>query len=278
MEFDNETIRIAVQLYVINEKEGEEKYGHINTWKVSGVTDMSQLFRGTLKPNAFNQPLNNWDVGNVTDMRGMFYHTSSFNQPLDKWNVSNVTNMHSMFGSAKSFNQPLNKWNVSNVTNMYMMFGFAKSFNQPLDKWDVGNVIHMEWMFCNALSFNQPLDNWNVSNVTGMNKMFEKASSFNQPLNNWDVGCLDDTKIYSIICGMFNSTTIGEMLKKHNLTTKNYFDKNVYHEVFVWPRKKDYVTFLVNNQYLPLNKHQEEHEYHPLFDNTDMSQYIACYL
>jgi hypothetical protein len=77
---------------------------------------------------------------------------------------------------------------------------------------------------------------------------------------------------------MFKNTTIGEMLQKHNLTTKNYFDKNVYHELFVWPRKKDYVTFLVNNQYLPLNKHQEKHEYHPLFDNPDMSKYIACYL
>jgi len=77
---------------------------------------------------------------------------------------------------------------------------------------------------------------------------------------------------------MFNSTTIGEMLQKHNLTTKNYFDKNVYHELFVWPRKKDYVTFLVNNHYLPLNKHQEKHEYHPLFDNTDISKYIDYYL
>jgi len=77
---------------------------------------------------------------------------------------------------------------------------------------------------------------------------------------------------------MFEKTIIGNMLKNHNLTNKNYFDKNVYHELFVWPRKKDYVTFLVNNQYLPLNKHQEEHEYHPLFDNTDMSKYIACYL
>ena len=169
MEFNNETIRTAVQLYLKNETEGKEKYGHINTWNVS----------------------------NVTNMRCMFCNAGLFNQPLDKWNVSNVTNMSWMFYDASSFNQPLNIWNVSNVTHIF---------------------------------------------------------------------------------GMFNSITIGQMLKKHNLTTKNYFDKNVYHELFVWPRKKDYVTFLVNNQYLPLNKHQEKHEYHPLFDNTDMSKYIACYL
>mgnify|MGYP006094978169 CR=1 FL=1 len=185
MEFNNETIRIAVQLYVKNEKEGEEKYGHINTWNVSGVTNMSY----------------------------MFYYTKLFNQPLDNWNVSNVTNMQAMFCYANLFNQPLDNWNVSKVTKM---FG----------------------MFCGALSFNQPLYNWNVSNITEIDKMFKY-------------------------------TILELMLKKHNLTNETYF---------VWPRKKDYVTFLVNNHYLPFNKHQEEHEYHPLFDNTNMSKYIACYL
>ena len=36
--------------------------------------------------------INNWDVSNVTDMCGLFYHTlgTSFNQPLNNWNVSKV--------------------------------------------------------------------------------------------------------------------------------------------------------------------------------------------
>ena len=251
MEFNNETIRIAVKLYVKNEKEGEEKYGHINTWNVSGVTNMSYMFSGT---NSFNQPLSNWNVSNITDMHGMFSHTKAFNQPLDNWNVGNVTKMWHMFGDAKAFNQPLNNWNVSKVINMFGMFCDASSFNQPLDNWNVSNVITMINMFKYAQSFNQPLINWNVGKVTNMD----------------DMGY------------MFDNTTIGEMLKKHNLTNKEFFEsptnKKVYHELFVWPRKKDYVTFLVNNQYLPLNKHQEKHEYHPLFDNTDISKYIACYL
>ena len=51
----------------------------------------------------------------------------------------------------------------------------------------------------------------------------------------------------------------------------------MYHELFDWIRKKDYITFLVGNQYFPLNKHQEEHKYHPLFDNKDMSKYIVIF-
>jgi surface protein len=198
MEFNNETIRIAVQLYVKNETEGEEKYGHINTWNVSGVTDMNNMFNGAV----------------------------SFNQPLSNWNVSNVTSMCDMFDRANAFNQPLDNWNVSNVTNMCYMFACATSFNQPLNNWNVSNVI---------IRFN-----------------------------------------------MFQNTPIGEMLIKHKLTEKQFFEspknKKVYHELFDWPRKKDYVMFLVNNHYLPFNNHNGEHEYHPLFDNTDISKYIATYV
>ena len=62
--------------------------------------------------------INNWDVSNVTDMRAMFAGARSFNQPLNKWNVSKVTRMSYMFEDAESFNQPLNNWDVSNVSTM----------------------------------------------------------------------------------------------------------------------------------------------------------------
>jgi len=80
--FNNETIRIAVKLYLENEKEGEEQYGHINTWNVSGVTDMHAMFRFAV---SFNQPLNNWDVSNVTDMRYMF-NSTTIGEMLKKYN------------------------------------------------------------------------------------------------------------------------------------------------------------------------------------------------
>ena len=51
--------------------------------------------------------IEDWDVSNVTDMEKMFRAAGSFNQPLNNWNVSNVNNMGFMFGWAESFNQPL---------------------------------------------------------------------------------------------------------------------------------------------------------------------------
>ena len=70
--FTNATLRRAVQDYLAGgdrKKDIVKKYGEIN----------------------------NWDVSKVTDMEGMFDGARSFNQPLNKWNVSKVTNMEDMF-------------------------------------------------------------------------------------------------------------------------------------------------------------------------------------
>jgi membrane-associated lipoprotein len=48
---------------------------NINSWNVSNVTNMSEMFKGSLdyrEKSSFNQPLNNWNVSNVTDMSSMF--------------------------------------------------------------------------------------------------------------------------------------------------------------------------------------------------------------
>ena len=74
--FTNVTLRRAVQDYLAGGARKEyivKKYGEIN----------------------------NWDVSKVTDMKEMFRNASSFNQPLNKWNVSKVTNMNDMFNEAR---------------------------------------------------------------------------------------------------------------------------------------------------------------------------------
>ena len=61
----NQSIRQAVQDYLAGgakKKDIVDKYGEIN----------------------------NWDVSKVTDMYGMFADAEAFNQPLDKWDVSKV--------------------------------------------------------------------------------------------------------------------------------------------------------------------------------------------
>jgi hypothetical protein len=62
VKFDNETLREAVQLWCGQRAVALQRYGDINDWDVSQVTDMSGLFEET----TFNDRIDRWDVQNVT--------------------------------------------------------------------------------------------------------------------------------------------------------------------------------------------------------------------
>merc|ERR1740139_1306634 len=65
--------------------------GLIGDWDVSGITDMSELFKDLA---GFNEPrmFDNWDTSSVTDMSYMFARFLLFNQPLS-FDTSKVTTM-----------------------------------------------------------------------------------------------------------------------------------------------------------------------------------------
>ena len=175
-------LQTAVDLWTSNETSALEQYGDINTWDVSNITDMLNLFRDK---TTFNENIGNWDTSNVTNMNGMFREASSFNQAIGSWDTSNVTNMYSMFQGASSFNQDIGNWDISKVTSLYGMFIGATSFNQAIGSWNTSSVTRMGMMFDGASSFNQDIGNWDTSNVTNMVIMFREATSFNQDISEW---------------------------------------------------------------------------------------------
>ena len=180
-------LQTAVDLWVSDSASAVAVYGDINSWDVSLITDMSNIFNGK---ETFNDDISAWDVSSVTDMVSMFSGATDFNQDLSSWNTSSVTLMNFMFGSqfdSSSFNQDLSSWDVSNVTSMAGIFYGATDFNQDLSSWDVSNVTDMKWMFDGANNFNGDISTWNVSNVTDMGYMFYGATDFNQDLSSWDV-------------------------------------------------------------------------------------------
>ena len=212
----------AVNLYLTDKAQAITRYGYIDKWNTSNVTNMKGLFantdyynslKGTVKGyylkgvRQFNEDISGWDTTKVTDLSSMFYgnfssglFAKSFNQPLKSWNVSKVTDMHYMFKNVALFNQPLDNWNVSEVNNMYYMFYNVINFNQSLNSWNVSKVTGMRWMFNNAENFNQPLKNWNISKVNNMSYMLSGAINFNQDLSTWTTNSKADNNINSFAC------------------------------------------------------------------------------
>ena len=201
----NETIRSAVNDYLNSETTQNviAKYGRIEDWDVSNVTNMKELF---MDKSNFNEDISRWNTSNVTDMSRMFYDALKFNQDIGNWNTSKVTNMEDMFSASAywykpSFNQDISRWDVSNVTNMSGMFYSAINFNQNIGGWDVSNVQDMSMMFRRANKFNQDIGRWNTSNVKDMKKMFSDNTRFNQDIGRWNTSNVTD------MSNMFNGAT-----------------------------------------------------------------------
>ena len=110
----------AVDLWISNRTGAITLYGEINTWDVSAITDMSDLFDSK---TTFNSDISNWNVSNVTDMTNMFQGTTAFNSPINNWDVRKVTNISRMFNFASSFQQPLNLWDLNSLVTADLFMG-----------------------------------------------------------------------------------------------------------------------------------------------------------
>ena len=62
------SLRHAVELYCKDQAAAEARYGRIETWDTSHVTDMRCLF---FHKRDFDADISRWDVGQVKDMHGM---------------------------------------------------------------------------------------------------------------------------------------------------------------------------------------------------------------
>ena len=227
----------------------------IDSWDVSHVTDMSNLFNGFEK---FNEPLNNWNVSNVTNMNRMFKGCCRFNKTLAKWDTSKVKSMIKMFAYCVSFkNASLAKWNVDNVlmseVEQEQMFQdvtlekekrptfvlkrlhdiiykyedeklaeLYKGIDQTNIKYLVDCYIVKQDRYKLPLELREkPIGEWDVSHVTDMYKLFfgEKFENFNELLNDWDVSNVTNMNRMFSGCKKYN-----QPLSKWN--TSNVVDMN----------------------------------------------------
>merc|ERR1712216_985744 len=106
-------------------------HGPIQTWDVSIVTDMSNVFEGA---EDFNGDVSEWDTSGVTTMSNMFKGAKKFSCDLSKWDTSEVTDMSGMFKDAKSFTGAGSRENIKRLAAPCEALSQLLKTNMPLRK------------------------------------------------------------------------------------------------------------------------------------------------
>uniref|UniRef100_A0A7S0GFK1 BspA family leucine-rich repeat surface protein n=1 Tax=Proboscia inermis TaxID=420281 RepID=A0A7S0GFK1_9STRA len=145
-------IRKAVIEYVLDEEYAVKRYGPIESWDTSEVTDMSYLFfHGRCSENSlidicikrlknFDEDISAWDVSSVTKFESMFFSSERFNADISAWDTSNAENMSRFFYGSRAFNADISAWDVNSVTENNMMLKGATSFVHDLTSWTLANT------------------------------------------------------------------------------------------------------------------------------------------
>ena len=218
----------AVDSYIEGDHESvKRRYGEIEYWCVSRITDFSGLFQD--KRN-FNEPLHAWDLSNAVTTESMFENAVLFNQNLTRWNTKSVETMERMFAGATSFDgdistfvtqnvvsmdsmfldaaaftgKDLSLWDTARVQTMNSMFHKTQQFNSNLTSWNTSSVIDMSRMFLGSRSFDGDISTWDTSRVTSMRAMFQGASAFKRDLSKWDTSAVVDMGRMFWLCSGFN--------------------------------------------------------------------------
>ena len=157
------------------------RYGSIENWNTSKVTDMSYLFAKVVGVYDFDLDLSNWNISRVKSIKNMFgdYHQDNL--------ILKATHQdHGLcfINSDSELNKILKLKNVSSNKGVCMIsvVNIHICFNQDITKWETSNVLDMSWMFHSAIQFNPPI-NWDTSSVINRND----NRIYNEPIGNWDI-------------------------------------------------------------------------------------------
>ena len=154
------------------------KYGTIDKWNTSQVTDMQYLFNGKA---TFNEDITAWDVSSVTDMSYMFSGAKAFNQDIGAWTINSGEGVSVSMSGMFDIYQPTSTFSNLNIGNWERENGV----NGATSTSTMANVVSMNTMFVNNDKFNKPIGNWNISGCTDFHGMFFGAFAFYQDLSAW---------------------------------------------------------------------------------------------
>ena len=188
-------LQTAVDEWASDSTSATETYGDINTWNVSAITDMSQLFLA--KTTITELDLSDWDVSNVTDMRQMFVAMINCTSlDISGWDTSSVTDMGVMFGNMPKLESlDVTHFDTSNVTDMSSLFANTRELTSlDVTNFDTSKVTNMANMFGGMAKLTSlDVTDFDTSKVTNMSQMFSQI-----PVSTLDLSSFDTSSVTSL--------------------------------------------------------------------------------
>lgn len=209
VQFDNDTLKSAVDEYFTNSKKAISKYGFIETWDTSEVTNMDNLFQDK---TSFNHELF-WDTAKVTSMKFIFNRCTTFNQNI-YFNLESVKCLNGMFNGCIQFNRTIN-FDLPLVENCDKMFQNCSQFNSPIQLTSCKKLIQTQEMMRGCINFNKFLTISDTTRLTGVFAMFRDCKELNKHPR------IDFSKIistYQMFQGCTNLQKLNDM-RMPNVTT-----------------------------------------------------------
>ncbi len=149
---------------------------NVSNWDLQELTSLSYLFSYVHAGEIIG--LNTWNVSNVTSIENMFYYFSVPNLNLSGWDMSNVSNTYEMFDGATITNLNMSGVTFPGNSDGLSFYGISGLTTLNLSNVDTSNVTYMYNMFSGLSSLTTlDLSSFDTSNVVSMGNMFSGDSS-----------------------------------------------------------------------------------------------------
>ena len=191
----------------------------VKKWDVTNVTDLNATFMSANLTDIIG--LDTWNVSNVTSIVNLFnqvYYPKTLNvfPQIENWNVSNVTDFTGIFmGILGVTSIDLSGWDLTNATKTYNLFGGMEDLEMVVIP-DISNSINAANMFinCNSLT--------TVKFVGGINPNVDASNMFSGVTTTGTLYYNSDYD-YSKVIEQLPSTWTAEPLPKESYAVATFY-------------------------------------------------------
>jgi surface protein len=237
----NKTINIRA---MFNNSLVSNIYG-LDTWDISGVDNLEQLFNGTLVTNKSinNSTVFRWNYANVTNINSMLEDTYIESISRWGWNLPKVTKAISLFkGNSYLQTVSLNSLNAPKLQTIESMFSQCGNLTTVnISYWRVPELMNAKYMFkeCDSLE-TVNFSNWQTSKLNNMEAMFFQCDN----LKTVDFSGLDVSNV-TTMSNLFSSCNNLEEVKFGGPLNPNLNTSFMFHNIntngkLYYPAGEDY--------------------------------------